>query len=304
MTGSISPQIRRRRLRDNFFVGVCLAPSIAIVVVFTYFAFLFCVYLSFHNWNMLSPRRFIGLENYITAFTSDDFLNSVKVTFIYVAVSVPACVVLGLVAGLLLNWIDFARGFFRLMIFLPVVVSMVIAATVWRLLFVPEVGQINQILFSLGVKPSHWTMWIKDPRGGAMAAVLIVGIWKRIGYNAVLFLAGLKNISTTYYEAATIDGANPWHKFTRITLPLLSPTTFIVVVLQTIASFKVVESVLIMTKGGPAKSTEVLVLYLYDNAFYYLKMGYASTVSVILFAIIMLFTILQLSLEKKLVHYQ
>ena len=304
MSRSISPQLRKRRFRDNLIVGVCLAPSTAIIVVFTYFAFLFCIYLSFHNWNMLSPRRFIGLENYVSAFTSDEFLSSLRVTFIYVAVSVPACVVLGMLAGLLLNWIDFARGFFRLMIFLPVIVSMVIAATIWGLLFSPEVGQINQILFSLGVKPSHWTMWVKDPGGGALAAVIIVGVWKRIGYNGVLFLAGLKNISTTYYEAATIDGSNAWHKFFNITLPLLSPTTFIVVILQVIASFKVVESVLIMTNGGPANSTRVLVLYLYDNAFFYLKMGYASTVSVILFAIIMIFTVFQLVFEKKLVHYQ
>ena len=304
MAKSISPQMRKRRFHDNLVLSSCLAPSIAVIIVFTYFAFLFCVYLSFHDWNMLSPWKFTGLGNYIEAFTSDEFWNSLNVTFIYVAVSVPVCIVLGLLAGLLLDWIDFAQGFFRLMIFLPVIVSMVIAATIWRLLFTPEVGQINQILYSIGVKPSHWTMWIKDPAGGALAAVLIVGIWKRIGYNGVLFLAGLKNISTTYYEAATIDGANPWQRFIRITLPLLSPTTFIVVVLQVIASFKVVESVLIMTRGGPAKSTNVLVLYLYDNAFSYLRMGYASTISVILFFIIMIFTILQLVLEKKLVHYQ
>ena len=304
MAGSFSSKFRRRRFQNNLVVGICLAPSTAIILVFTYFTFLFCVYLSFNKWNMLSPQRFIGLGNYIEAFTSDEFWNSLKVTFIYVGVSVPVCVVLGILAGLLLNWITFARGFFRLMIFLPVVVSMVVAATVWRILFNPDVGQINQILFSFGVKPSHWTQWGRDVEGGAMAAVLIVGIWKRIGYNAVLFLAGLKNISPTFYEAATIDGANAWHKFYRITLPLLSPTTFIVTVLQFISSFKVVESVLIMTRGGPARSTWVLVLYIYDNAFGYLKMGYASAISVILFITILLFTIVQMALEKKMVHYQ
>jgi len=304
MAGKISPQLRKRKFRENVVVGLCLAPSTAIILVFTYFAFIFCIYLSFHNWNMLSPRRFIGIDNYTYAFTSDEFWNSLKVTFIYVVFAVPLCVILGLLAGLLLNWITFARGFFRLMLFLPVIVSMVIASTVWRLLFNPDVGWINQALYSIGIKPSHWTMWWKDSQGGAMAAVLIVGIWKRMGYNAVLFLAGLKNISPTYYEAATIDGANAWHRFTRITIPLLSPTTFIVTVLQFISAFKVVESVMIITRGGPAHSTWVMVLYIYDNAFSYLKMGYASSLSVILFAIIMIFTIVQLVLEKRMVHYQ
>jgi ABC-type sugar transport system permease subunit len=307
MTGGISPQLRKRRFRDNFIVGVCLSPSVAIILVFTYFAFLFCVYLSLHNWNMLSPMRFIGLENYRTAFISEDsgeFWNALRNTFVYVAFAVPACVILGLLTGLLLDWIVFARGFFRLMLFLPVIVSMVVAATVWKLLFDPETGEINRILFSLGVKASHWTKWTKDPAGGAMAAVLIVGIWKRIGYNGVLFLAGLKNISGTFYEAATIDGASPVQKFFKITLPLVSPTTFIVTMLQFFSAFKVVESILVMTNGGPAKNTDVLVLYIYNNAFSYLKMGYASAISVILFVIILFFTIIQLVLEKRMVHYQ
>jgi multiple sugar transport system permease protein len=145
---------------------------------------------------------------------------------------------------------------------------------------------------------------VNDPQGGAMASVIIVGIWKFIGYNGVLFLAGLKNISPVFYEAATIDGANPLQKFLNITLPLLSPTTFIVAMLQLISAFKVVESIMLMTEGGPANSTMALVLYIYNNAFSYFKIGYASTLSVILFVIIMIFTVIQLSLEKKLVHYQ
>jgi ABC-type sugar transport system permease subunit len=253
---------------------------------------------------MLSPKRFIGFENYITAFTTDDFWNALRVTFLYVMVGVPSCVILGLIVGLLLAWIDFARSFFRLMLFLPVIVSMVVAAAVWKLLFDPTVGQINQFLTGMGIPTSHWTNWVSDPRGGAMAAVLAVGIWKRIGYNGVLFLAGLKNISDTYYEAATIDGASPVQQFFKITLPLLSPTTFIVTMLQFFSAFKVVESVLVMTNGGPARSTMVLVLYIYNNAFSYLKMGYASAISVVLFVIILFFTVIQLVLEKRMVYYQ
>ena len=170
-------------------------------------------------------------------------------------------------------------------------------------LFDPNVGFVNYVLFSLGVPPSHWTQWLKDPNGGALLA-LLVGIWKRVGYNAILFLGGLQNISETYYEAALIDGANGWQKFTKITLPLLSPTTFIFALMAIISAFKVVESVMVMTAGGPAKSTEVLVLHIYNSAFGYLKMGYAAAVSVILFLMILFVTIIQQILEKRMVFYQ
>ncbi len=299
-----SPELRKRNLKNSLVVGVCLTPSAVVILVFTYIAFMYCIYISFHNWNMLSPMRWVGLDNYKLAFQSSDFWNSVRVTFIYVAVAVPACVVLGMIIGMLLDWVTYAKSLFRLLLFLPVITSMVIAAIIWRWLFDPNIGFINHILFSIGISPSHWTKWLQDSQGGALAAVLVVGIWKRVGYNGVLFLAGLKNISRTYYEAATIDGANAWQKFVKITLPLLSPTTFIVTVMQFFSAFKVIESVLVMTKGGPARSTEVLVLHLYNNAFSFLKMGYAAAVSVVLFFLILAFTIVQLVLEKRMVHYQ
>ncbi|QQO09905.1 carbohydrate ABC transporter permease [Breznakiella homolactica] len=295
----------RKRLYDSFVVGVCLAPSTVIILVFTYIAFIFCVYLSFNNWNMLKPMQWVGLENYITAFTSPEFYESLKVTFIYVLVAVPACVIIGLLIGLLLDWITFAKSLFRLLLFLPVIISMVVAAVVWRWIFDPNVGIVNQVLYSMGFKSSHWNLWWQDPAGGAMVSVLVVGIWKRVGYNGVLFLGGLKNISDTYYEAATLDGATAWQKFTKITLPLLSPTTFMVTVMQFFAAFKVIESVLVMMRASPARqSMQVLVLYIYENAFSYLKMGYASAISVVLFGLIMFFTIIQLVLEKRMVYYQ
>ncbi len=303
-----SPRIiletRRRKMKESLVIGVCLAPSAVVILVFTYIAFIFCIYLSFNNWNMLGPMRWIGFENYRQALNSPDFWNSIKVTFLYVIIAVPSCVFIGMIIGLLLHWVAFAKGFFRLLLFLPVITSMVIAAIIWKWLFDPNIGFLNHVLFSIGIQPSHWTKWLQDPNGGALIAVLVVGIWKRVGYNGVLFLAGLKNISPTFYEAATIDGATRWQKFIKITLPLLSPITFIVTVMQFFSAFKVIESVLVMTKGGPAKSTEVLVLYLYNNAFSFLKMGYAATVSVFLFLLIMVFTIIQLILEKRIVHYQ
>jgi ABC-type sugar transport system permease subunit len=295
---------KKRQLKDFFAIGVCLAPSTVLIFVFAYFAFACCIFISFNSWDMLSPMKFIGLKNYIDAFNNSDFWNVVKNTFLYVLIAVPSCVVFGLMVGLLLDWVVFAKGFFRVMLFLPVIVSMVIASTIWKLLLDPQVGEVNRFLYALGIKPSHWTRWLSDSHGGAMAGILLVGIWKRMGYNGVLFLGGLKNISDTLYEAAIIDGANSVQKFFKITIPLLSPTTFIVTMLQLFASFKVVESVLLMTGGGPAGSTEVMVVYIYNNAFRYFKMGYAASVSVVLFVIILSFTIIQLVLEKKMVFYQ
>ncbi len=300
----MSPKAKKRNLRNSLTVGVCLAPSLIVILVFTYIAFVFCVYMSLHSWDMISPMKWIGLDNYHRAFQSSEFWNSLKVTLIYVVVTVPLGVIIGLAFGLLLHRVTPAKGLYRLLIFLPVIISMVVAATVWKFLFDPNIGFINHVLFSLGVSPSHWTQWLKDPNGGALLALFIVGIWKRVGYNAILFLGGLQNISETYYEAALIDGANGWQRFTKITLPLLSPITFIVTVTTAFSAFKVVESVMVMTGGGPAKSTEVLVLHIYNNAFSYLRMGYAAALSVILFLVILLFTIVQQILEKRMVFYQ
>jgi len=144
--------------------------------------------------------------------------------------------------------------------------------------------------------------WLSDPNY-ALLALIIVGVWKRVGYNMVLFLAGLQTIPRTYYEAAEIDGATSWDKFRSITLPLLSPTTLFVVIMQFIASFRVFVSVSVMTRGGPAKSTQVITYYLYENAFKYLKFGYASAIAVFMFALMVVLTLIQFAVSKKRVHY-
>lgn len=297
---------RGRKNKVRFDLAVSLAPATIILITFTYLAMTYCIWLSFHRWNILEPMRWIGFRNYAEALHSKDFWNSLKITFIYVGISVPACVLAGMFFGMLLNRIVYARGFFRLMVFLPVVTSMVVAAMLWKLLFDAEVGLINHILFSLGFSNaprSHWLNWLRDPQGGALMAVLVVGIWHRMGYNAVLFLGGLQGIPEQYREAAIIDGANAIQRFLRITLPLLSPTTFLVVVLQVIVSFRVIVSVFVLTRGGPVKSTYVMVYYLWDSAFNYFQMGYASALATFVFIIIMILTLLQFVYEKR-VHYQ
>lgn len=290
------------------FIAASLAPSLVLIFAFSYIPLLFSVGVSFLRWNMLGAPKWIGLKNYQQMFANPDFWNSVKVTFIYALWAVPSCIILGLLVGMVLKYATIARGFFRVAFFLPVVISMVVASLIWRWILNPEQGFLNYLIYSMGLATPqtapHWMKWIKDPSGGAMAAILIVGIWKRVGYNGVIFLAGLLNISPEYYEAATLEGASPWQKFRNITLPLLSPVTFFVTIIQIISALKVSVSPLVMTKGGPVSSTEVLVLNIYKEAFENFRMGYASAVAVFVFLVILAFTIVQFRFGEKKVHYK
>lgn len=244
--------------------------------------------------------KFLGFENYTTMFSSADFWNSLYVTFLYVFVTVPISILIGLLLALLVNlpWLK-GKGLFRTMFYIPVITSMAAAAVIWAWIFESNVGLMNYFLSWFGIQDIKW---LSDSKF-ALVALMIIGIWKRIGYNMVLFLAGLQTIPRTYYEAAEIDGATPLKKFFAITWPLLSPTTLFVTVMQFIASFRVFISVSVMTRGGPAQSTQVITYYLYENAFSYLKFGYASAISVFMFLMMLVFTIAQFSFSKKRVHY-
>ncbi len=297
------------RKRDTrLFLALALGPTLLVMFVFSYFSLFYCLGVSFLKWNMLGSPRWIGLRNYAQMLANPDFWNSVKVTLVYSLWSVPLCVVLGLAAGLVLKGAVFGRSFFRVMLFLPVIISMVVASLIWKWIFNPSQGLLNYAIFGLGLadrgSAPHWTQWFLDPQGGSMAALLTVGVWKRIGYNGVIFLAGLLNIPAEYYEAATLEGASALRKFTGVTLPLLSPTTFFVVMIQIIAAIKVSVSPLVLTGGGPVNSTETLVLHIYKEAFENFRMGYASALAVFVFLLILAFTVLQQVLGERKVHYQ
>ncbi len=275
-------------------------PSLTTQIIFIYLPLIWAVYISFFNWNMIRPMRYIGLDNYTRMFSNESFWNSMWVTFLYIIGTVPASVLIGLGLALLLNikWLK-GRGIFRTAFYIPVITSMAAAAVIWAWIFEGNYGLMNQLLGTFGIPPIRW---LADPNF-TLVALMIVGVWKRIGYNMVLFLAGLQNIPSTYYEAAEIDGAKTWTKLIRITVPLLSPTTLFVVILQFIASFRVFVSVSVMTQGGPARSTEVITFYLYENAFRYLRFGYASAIAVVMFVLMMIFTVLQFRISKNRVHY-
>ncbi len=289
-----------REKRNNLLGWLFISPPIIIFGVFIFAPMGVALFVSLHKWNLLSSMKFVGLKNYVRMFHSPSFWNSLRVSLIYVLGTVPTTVIFALILAILMNQKIYGLAFFRIMIYLPVITSMAAAAIVFQYLFEPEFGFVNFVLTSVGLPKMKW---LNDPNQ-ALFALIIVGIWKRVGYNTIILLAGLQAIPSVYYEAAKIDGASSSQVVRKITIPLLSPVTFFVTIMQIIASLKVFTSIVVMTEGGPAGGTEAIPYYLYKNAFQYHKMGYASAVAYVLFAIIFVFTLLQFKFGEKRVHYQ
>jgi len=277
-----------------------VAPSLIHFLVFVAGCVVFSLVLSTMKWDLLTPPSFIGIRNYTELFHDKILWISLKNTLLYVLFTIPSGIALALALAIALN--NKLRGvaLFRTAYFIPVVSSMVAVSIVWRWIFNPDFGLLNWFLGLFGVPAVDWL----GNKSTALLSVAIVSVWKGLGWNMILFLAGLQSIPTHLYEAAEIDGANGWHKFAKITWPLLSPTTFLVVVMAIIDSFQVFDSVYQMTKGGPELSTTVYNFYLYNNAFRYFNMGYASAMAWILFVIIAFLTWLQFRFLNKRVQYE
>lgn len=274
-----------------------LLPSLIGFIVFTGIPIIAALVLSFYDWNLLSKPTFVGLLNYKNLFGSDPiFLQVLWNTLYFVLGAVPLSIILALGVALLLNQQLKGVAFLRAGYFLPVVSSIVAASLVWKWIFNPDFGMVNDFLRMIGISnPPKWitsTTW-------AMPSIIIVAIWKNIGYNMVIFLAGLQDIPKDLYEAGEIDGANKRQLFWNITVPLLRPTTFFITIISIIGSFQVFGQALVMTEGGPGISTNTIVLYIYQNAFVFFKMGYASAAAWVLFFIILFFTIIQSRIGKK-----
>ncbi|TVY08831.1 carbohydrate ABC transporter permease [Paenibacillus cremeus] len=282
---------RKFWLSETMVAYYFLLPCIIGFLLFTTIPLVSSLVLSFYDWNILSPPKFIGLSNFIRLFTDDDiFITSLKNTVLYVIAVVPFGIGLGLIAAVVLNQQLKGVAFWRAVYFLPVITSTVAISLVWRWIFNPDVGLINVILRGLAVaNPPSWIGGVE----WALPSIMIVAIWKTIGYNMVIFLAGLQNIPKELYEAASIDGSNRWNSFWHVTVPLLRPTTFFITVIAIINSFQVFGFALIMTEGGPGNATNTLVLYVYQQGFKFFNMGYASAIAWVLFVIILIFTLLQ-----------
>jgi len=275
-----------------------LAPSLIPLALFTIGPIVASAGISLLQWNLLRAPEFVGLDNYAKLLGSVEFMDALRHTLLFLAGYLPLVIVGGLALALALHQPLRGSVFFRSAYFLPVVSSWVVVALMWRWLLSPDVGLVNYLLDLIGIDGPGW--WA-DP-AWAMPSVILATAWKDLGFVMVLFLAGLQAIPEEYYEAAEVDGAGRYRRFRHVTLPLLSPTLFFVVVISLISGFQVFDQVFVMTGGGPAGATSVVVERVYTYAFRYGQMGYASAMSWVLVAIILVATIVQLRLQRRWVH--
>ncbi len=295
-------EVRTRRRRDGSGLAAIgfLSPTMIVFSAFVLFPVLFSFYLSFQEWNMFGGKReFIGLANYSAILKNPEFWDVLKNTAVYTIGTVPLNMMLSLVIAFFLNKKLAGKKILRTMFFTPVIMSSVAAAVIWRWVYEPNFGLANYLLGLLHIPAVNW---LNDPTA-AMFALIVMGVWKSFGFNMVLFSAGLQGIPRHYYEAAEIDGAGRWRQFWNITIPLLSPTTFFVLIMTVIGSFQVFDTVYVLTSGGPLGTTKVLVFYLYEQAFKYFDMGYASAVAYLLFAIVFILTMAQTRYLRDKIHY-
>ena len=285
--------------RKFFWISIFILPSLAGIMLFSIYPILSSLRLTLFEWDLLLPPHYVGLDNFIKMAGDANFHTAVLHTFTYLIGYIPTVLVLGLGLALILNTPLKGKVFFRGAYFLPVISPWVAVALLWRWIFNSNYGLMNYFLSLLGI---HGPAWLADP-GWAMPAIIITSVWKDIGFVMILFLAGIQNISSEYYEAASLDGANAWHRLRYITIPLLSPTTFFITTMLLINSFQVFDQVWVMTGGGPAGATSVIVQQIVRNAFDFSRMGYAATLSWFLFAIIFIVTLLQMKLQNRWVTY-
>jgi multiple sugar transport system permease protein len=274
-------------------------PTVVILFVFVAIPMGDSFWMSFRNWNLFGSARFIGPQNYLNLMHDPIFRQSAWNTLYFTAVSVPLTMIIALGVAVLLNRPLRFSTVYRTAFFAPVVTSMVAVSLVWSLLFDPNYGILDFLLNVVGLRGVGW---LSEP-GWAMLGIVLVSAWKSVGWDMLIFLAGLQGVPESLYEAARIDGATGWRQFRHITWPLLTPTTFFILVMSIIGSFQVFDQVYVMTGGGPINSTNVVVFYIYEQAFQFFHMGYASAMAWVLFAAIFIVTVIQFKFIGRGVNY-
>ena len=294
------PPPSKGRKSSSHSAYLYLLPVLIGFTVFTFGPVIASFYLSFTHYEIASKPEFVGLANYRELFASHLFWQIVGQTFYYVVLYVPLSVAVSLGLALLLEKKVRGITFFRTVYFLPVVTSMVAAAIIWGWLYNGDIGLLNYLLSLIGISGPKW---LQDPNW-ALPAIALMSVWKNAGYNMMIFLAGLANIPGDYYEAARLDGASAFERFRRITLPMLSPVMFFVLIITTIGAFQVFEQTYVMTNGGPGTSTLTLSYYIWQTAFEFFNLGTASALSYLFFTIVLVFTAIQFRARKRWVFQQ
>ena len=290
---------RNESLKGLMFI----APSLVGFILFYFFPLIMTAVLSFCKWDMVSGFggiEFTGLKNYTELFNDVWFKDSFRNNFLYAFLTLPLNIVLGMLFAVLIDKHCYKKNIFRMIYFLPYISSIVAVATVWMVLFQPSFGPVNSILGSLGIE--NPPKWLGDTKW-ALPTIAMMQVWQITGYYIVVYIAGLQGIPSTLYEAADIDGAGWFQKLRGITIPMLTPTTFFLTVTGIITSFKVFDVIQVLTQGGPGRATTVLVYYLYKVSFTFYKMGYGSTVAMVLFIVIFIITYVQWKGQEKWVNY-
>jgi multiple sugar transport system permease protein len=291
---------RQATLKQNLIAYSFILPNLLGFAIFTLIPMALSLVLAFMNWDGANVVTWAGLENFRRLFEDTTFRIVLGNTLFYVIGTVPPTMAAALGLAVLLNMPLRGRNLFRTTFFFPYVASLVAVAVVWNMIFNPAMGPVNQLLVTLGVdNPPRWSASVD----WALPTVIMASIWKGTGYYMVIYLAALQGIPSYLYEAAEIDGANAWQRFRYITLPMLTPATFFVSIMLTIASFKVFDLIMVMTGGGPGRATNVLVIQAYNTAFKEFRFGYSSAIAMVLFVIVLVITIVQFRMEKRWVSY-
>ncbi len=282
--------------KQNYAAWLFILPAVAGTFVFIIIPVICSFGLSFCKWDLVNPIQFAGIDNYRQIFTEPLFYKIFLNTVVFAVSTSVFGVIIPLVLAVILNNKIRGSEFYKTAYFLPFITPMIVIGVVWQWIFDPNIGILNNFL-------QIHINWLYDTRF-AMPALIIVSVWKLIGYNMIIFLSSLSAINRSLFEAAKIDGAGAFQTFKNVTVPLLSPTIFFVVIITAISSFQIFDLIYLMTQGGPLDSTNVLVYAIYKNAFEYFNVGKASAIAYVLFVVILVLTLIQWNLRKKLVYIE
>jgi multiple sugar transport system permease protein len=298
-TNSWSKLMGRKRVRDNIVGYSFIFPALFGFLAFILLPVMASFVIGFLKWDLLTAPEWVGIDNYINLFKDEVFLISFKNTVLWVVYYVPASIALSLILALAMNLPLKGIAFFRALIYIPVISPLLAVALLFVWLYNGDFGLINLMLSKIGIAPVEW---LTDEQL-ALPSIALMAIWKNAGWNMLIFLAALQGIPQHLYESAELDGATKWRRFWSITFPLLSPATFFIVVISIIGAFQVFGEIYIMTSGGPGYSTHTLSYYLWSSAFQYNKMGYAGAISMIMFLLILIVTLIQNRIFGRRVQY-
>lgn len=280
---------RTARLRESLVGWSFAAPNLVLMSLFLFVPIIWAAVISFQETKGFGDPTWVGLDNYVRLVSDPVFWQSLAQTMVFTAVTVPIELLGGLGLAVLLNSVLPARGVFRTMIVLPMVISGVASGMIAVIMFYESNGLVNKILNAIGLESVGW----QSQGGPAMISVMIAAVWLRLGFNMIIYLAGLQSISPELYEAARIDGASRWQQFRSVTVPLVGPSTFFLLIMNVIASFQVFDLIFVMTGGGPGNSTSVLVTYAYRNGFQIREQGYGAAIGIVILIITLIFTFIQ-----------